>query len=101
MPRPYKGTSFQRTMQQKYAQPRHQPSNRDQEAQRCLKIKSTESQHTLHSDTQKSTANPLQLQNNGPGNITLQQPQDPTSTDLPSFNILELDLCAAFHSMKV
>ena len=95
MPRPYKGTSFQRTIQQKYAQPRHQPSDRDQEAQQHLKVKSTKSQHTLHSDTQKRSTNSPQSQNNGPVNIASHQPHDPTS------NISELDLCAAFHSMQV
>ena len=39
--------------------------------------------------------NPPQVQNNGPANIAPHQPQDPT------FNISELDLSSAFHSMKV
>ena len=33
MPSPYKGTSFQRTIQQKHVKPRHQQSDRDQQAQ--------------------------------------------------------------------
>ena len=94
MPRPYKGTSFQRTIQQKYAQPRHQLSDRDQEAQSHLKAKATKLQYTSHSDTHKPTADPPPPQNNGLGNINTQQPQDPTSRDSQSVNISE------FHSMK-
>ena len=100
MPRPYKGTSFQRTIQQKYAQPRHQLSDRDQEAQLCLKARATKFQYTSHSDTHKPRTDPPQPQNNGLGNINTQQPQDPAPRDSQSVNIPELDLCATFHSMK-
>ena len=62
MPRPYKGTSFQRAIQQKYAQPRHKLSDRDQEAQQQLKVKATKTQCAQHSDTHKPTSNPPQLQ---------------------------------------
>ena len=47
MPRPYKGYSTQRTTQQKYAQPRHQPSDRDWKAQQCFKAKASRAQ--IHS----------------------------------------------------
>ena len=55
----------------------------------------------LQSNKTDSTASPPQSQNNDAHNATLQQPQDPTSGDLPPLNIPELDLCAAFYSMKV
>ena len=101
MPRPYKGYSFQRTIQQNYAQPRHQPSDRDQETQQCLKAKAARAQNTLHNSTPKLTVNPPQSQNNEAYDANLQQPQDPTLRDPPFPNILELDLCTAFHSMNV
>ena len=73
MPTPYKGYSFQRTIQQKYTQPRHQPSDRDQEAQQCLKAKAARAQITLHNNTPKPTVNPPQSQNNEAYNATLHQ----------------------------
>ena len=101
MPRPYKGYSFQRTIQQKYAQPRHQPSDRDQEAKRHLKAKAARPQNTVHNNTPKPTIDPPQPQNKEPYYATLQQQQDPTLRDPPSLNISELDLCTAFHSVNV
>ena len=101
MPRPYKGYSFQRTIQLKYTQPRHQPSDRDQEAQCHLKAKAARTQKILHNNTPELTINPPQSQNNEPYNATLQQPQDPILRDPPSLNILELDLCTAFRSVNV
>ena len=44
MPGPYKGYLTQRTTQQKYTQPRHQPSDRDQKALQCLKAKASRAQ---------------------------------------------------------
>ena len=43
MPGPHKGVSTQRTRQQHYAKPRHQPSNRDQQARDRLQNKISES----------------------------------------------------------
>ena len=39
MPGPYREYCTQLTTQQKHAKPRHQPSDRDQRAQQCLKDK--------------------------------------------------------------
>ena len=44
MPDPYEGYSTQRTTQQNYAKPRHQPSDRDQKAQQCLKDRVSKTQ---------------------------------------------------------
>ena len=49
MPGPYTGYSTQRTTQQNYAQPRHQPSDRDQRAQQHLRAKASKAQ--IHSIT--------------------------------------------------
>ena len=94
MPSPYKGTSFERTIQQKYTKPRHQPSDRDQQAQQRLKLKLTTLQHTSQPDTQKTINDPPLVQNNEQASIAPHQLHDPT------FNISELDLCSTFHSMK-
>ena len=42
MPGPHKGLLPQRTMQQQYAKPRHQPSDRDQQARDRLRNKVSE-----------------------------------------------------------
>ena len=43
MPGPHKGVSTQCTTQQQHAKPRHQPSNRDQQARDRLRTKISES----------------------------------------------------------
>ena len=45
MPGPYKGVSMQRTTQQQYTKPRHQPSDRDQQARDRLRNKAKIKSH--------------------------------------------------------
>ena len=101
MPQPYKGYSFQRTKQQKYAQPRHQPSDRDQETQQRLKVKLNAVQNTFNNNTPKPIIHPPKHQNKEAHATTLQQLQDPTLRYLTPSNISELDFCTAFHSMNI
>ena len=49
MPGPHKGVSTQRTTQQQYAKPRHQPSDRDQQARDRLRNKISESKAKIKS----------------------------------------------------
>ena len=49
MPGPHKGVSTQRTTQQHYAKPRHQPSDRDQQARDRLRNKISESKAKIKS----------------------------------------------------
>ena len=49
MPGPYKGVSTQRTTQQQYTKPRHQPSNRDQQARDRLRNKISKSKAKIKS----------------------------------------------------
>ena len=49
MPGPHKGVLTQRTTQQQYAKPRHQPSNRDQQARDRLRNKVSESKAKIKS----------------------------------------------------
>ena len=49
MPGPHKGVSTQRTTQQQYVKPRHQPSNRDQQARDRLRNKIFESKAKIKS----------------------------------------------------
>ena len=49
MPGPYKGVSTQCTTQQHYAKPRHQPSNRDQQARDRLRNQISESKAKIKS----------------------------------------------------
>ena len=49
MPGPHKGVSTQRTTQQQYTKPRHQPSDRDQQARDRLKNKVSESKAKIKS----------------------------------------------------
>ena len=49
MPGPNKGVSSQCTTQQQFAKPRHQPSNRDQQARDRLRNKISESKAKIKS----------------------------------------------------
>ena len=49
MPGPHKGLSTQRTTQQQHAKPRHQPSDRDQQARDRLRNKVSESKAKIKS----------------------------------------------------
>ena len=49
MPGPHKGVSTQRTTQQQHAKPRHQPSNRDQQARDRLRNKISKSKAKIKS----------------------------------------------------
>ena len=49
MPGPHKGVSTQRTTQQQYPKPRHQPSDRDQQARDRLRNKISESKAKIKS----------------------------------------------------
>ena len=49
MPGPHKGVSTQCTTQQQYAKPRHQPSNRDQQARDRLRNKISKSKAKIKS----------------------------------------------------
>ena len=49
MPGPHKGVSTQCTTQQQYAKPRHQPSDRDQQARDRLRNKISESKAKIKS----------------------------------------------------
>ena len=49
MPGPHKGVSTQHTTQQQYAKPRHQPSNRDQQARDRLRDKISKSKAKIKS----------------------------------------------------
>ena len=49
MPGPHKGVSTQCTTQQQYAKPRHQPSNRDQQASNRLRNKISKSKAKIKS----------------------------------------------------
>ena len=49
MPGPHKGVSTQHTTQQQHAKPRHQPSNRDQQARDRLRNKISESKAKIKS----------------------------------------------------
>ena len=49
MPGLYKGVSSQRTTQQQHAKPRHQPSDRDQQARDRLRNKISESKAKIKS----------------------------------------------------
>ena len=51
MPGPHKGVSKQRTTEQHYAKPRHQPSDRDQQARDRLRNKISESTAKIKSRT--------------------------------------------------
>ena len=51
MPGPHKGVSTQHTTQQQYAKPRHQPSNRDQQARDRLRNKVSESKAKIAENT--------------------------------------------------
>ena len=51
MPGPHKGVSTQRTTEQHYAKPRHQPSDRDQQARDRLRNKISESKAKIKSRT--------------------------------------------------
>ena len=49
MPGPHKGVSTQGTTQQQYAKPRHQPSDRDQQARDRLRNKISKSKAKIKS----------------------------------------------------
>ena len=49
MPGPHKGVSTQRTTQQQFAKPRHQPSDRDQHTRDRLRNKVSESKAKIKS----------------------------------------------------
>ena len=51
MPGPHKGLSIQCTTQQQYTKPRHQPSDRDQQARDRLRNKVSESNAKIESPT--------------------------------------------------
>ena len=95
---------MQRTTQQKYAQPRHQPSDRDQKAQQSLKAKTARAQICIKSHNTSGSIKPAPIvtpphpQNNYAYHATQQLPLlDPTDTSVT----LELDLCVAFHSLNI
>ena len=49
MPGPHKGVSTQHTTEQQFAKPRHQPSDRDQQARDRLRNKISESKAKIKS----------------------------------------------------
>ena len=95
MPKPYKRTPFRRIVHQKNATPRFQPTDRDIQAQKQLKLKLSR-QHQLSQPLPgQITPDPPLPQNNEHSTSSTQQLQD------PNLNIPDIDLRSVFYSIQL